>query len=348
MALLGEGVRVGESITVGGVQVSRPDLRLGRENREALQQLLDETDFSITIDHPTWLASAAARQPLYFAVTPWLEAETAADAHRLLTHIVNLVADSLSLLYGGEPRTVGYVVQMFERDQESHAVVVGVGGPPWPTSRLQQLAPDNVNVPVIDAEDLYQSLARRPRAALWTHLFTPIAGEHRWDVRVLRLTSLLEGIARETTQSGLALTLPDGTPLLGRDGQQATTGTLRGRLYHLVDRACRGTGVPDSMLIAAPNETLWSEAGVWADFRNVIAHDGRWLPAPAAAGLIRERDRSEAAAKAATQGGSLNEGLTRYADRLMAAAEVVLRHAVAGGFDPPPSQPASPKPRSIA
>ena len=119
------------------------------------------------------MVSAASRQPPYFAVTPWLEAETAADAHRLLTRIVNLVADSLSLLYGGELRTVGYVVQMSEGDQEPRAVVVGVGRPPWPTSQLQRLAPDNVKVPVIDAEDLYQSLARRPRAALWTSLFTP-------------------------------------------------------------------------------------------------------------------------------------------------------------------------------
>ena len=63
MALLGEGVYIFEPTTVGGVHVSRADVRLGQENREALQQLLDQTDFGITIDHPTWMASAAARRP---------------------------------------------------------------------------------------------------------------------------------------------------------------------------------------------------------------------------------------------------------------------------------------------
>jgi hypothetical protein len=335
MALLGEGVYLPQQRTIGGVEVTRPDLRLGRENREALQQVLDQIDFGTVIDHPTWMASAAARRPVYFALTPWLEADTAPDAHGLLNHIVTTVADALSLAYGGEPRTIGYVVQMEDPGQGPRAVIVAVGGPPWAASQLQRLAPDSVKVSVIDPEDLYQALARRPRVALWTHLFTPIAGEHRWDLRVLRLTSILEGIARETSPSDLVLALPDGTPLLARDGRPATTATLRGRLYHLVDQACRGVGVPDSMLIAAPDESLWSEAGVWADLRNVVAHDGRWLPAPAATGLTRERDRSEAAARTAAGGGSLDEGLIRYADRVMAAAELVLRHAAAGGFDSP-------------
>ena len=335
MALLGEGVYLPSQTTVGGVQVTRPDLRLGTENREALQQLLDQTAFGITIDHPTWMASTATRRPLYFAVTPWLEADTTPDAHRLLNHIVNTVADTLSLAYGGEPRTVGYVVQRAALGQEPRVVIVAVGGPPWMASQLPRLVPDTVTIPAMDPEDLYQSLARRPRVTLWTHFFTPIAGEHRWDLRVLRLTSLLEGIARETSPSDLALALPDGTPLLARDGRPASTGTLRGQLYHLVDQACRGVGVPGSVLIAAPDETLWSETGVWSDLRNVIAHDGRWLPAPAPTGLSRERDRSEVAAKAAARGGSLDEGLIRYADCLMAAGEVVLRHAAAGGFDSP-------------
>lgn len=111
-----------------------------------------------------------------------------------------------------KPRTIGYVVQMEDPGQGPRPVIVAVGGPPWAASQLQRLAPDSVKVSVIDPEDLYQALARRPHVALWTHLFTPIAGEHRWDLRGLRLTSVLEGMARETSPSNLALALPDGTP----------------------------------------------------------------------------------------------------------------------------------------
>ena len=207
------------------------------------------------------------------------------SAHGLLNHIVHMVVDTLSLAYGGEPRTIGYAMETADPGQAPRLHTTAVGGPPWPTSQLQRLAPDNVKVPVIGLEDLYQSMARRPRVALWARLFTPIAGEHRWDLRVLRLSSLLEGIAREVSPSTVTLVSSDGTRLLDHEGKPATTGDLRGRLYDIVDRACRGVGIPDSMLIAAPNETLWAEVGVWADLRNVIAHDGQWLPAPAPTGL---------------------------------------------------------------
>src|ERR1035441_3659532 len=148
MALLGEGVHVVESTTVGGVHVTRPDARVGRENREVLQQLLDQSDFAITIDHPTWMANAAARRPVYFLVTPWLEADSAAEAHSHLNHILSMIVDTLSLSYGGEPRTIGYVMEISDPGQTPRPVVVAVGGPPWPTSQLQRLAPGNAQVPV--------------------------------------------------------------------------------------------------------------------------------------------------------------------------------------------------------
>jgi hypothetical protein len=334
MALLGEGVHVVESTTVGGVDVTRPDARIGRENREVLQQLLDQSDFRITIDHPTWMANAATRRPVYFLVTPWLEADSAAEAHSHLNNILSMIVDTLSLSYGGEPRTIGYVMEIGDPGQTPRPVIVAVGGPPWPTSQLQRLAPADVQVPVSSVEDLYQSMAHRPRVALWARLFTPIAGEHRWDLRVLRLSSLLEGVAREVNPSIVTLAQTNGTALLDREGRTATTADFRGRLYQLVEAACRGVGIPNDTLIATPNETLWTEVGVWADLRNVVAHDGRWLPAPAPTGLPSPRDRSEAAAKLASQDGVLDEGLIRYSDCIMAATEVVLWHASAGGFDP--------------
>src|ERR1700733_2441109 len=129
------------------------------------------------------MASAAARRPVYFLVTPWLEADSAVTAHSLLNHIVHMVVDTLSLAYGGEPRTIGYVMETTDPGQAPRLHTTAVGGPPWPTSQLQRLAPDNVKLPVIGLEDLYQSMAHRPRVALWARLFTPIAGEHGISVR---------------------------------------------------------------------------------------------------------------------------------------------------------------------
>jgi len=333
MALLGEGIYLPETTTIGEVRITRPDLRIGQENLDTLQQLLDQANFGHTIDRPTWMASAATGRPLYFATTSWLEADTAPLAHILLTKTVYTLADVLSLAFGGEPRTIGYVLQMQMPSQEPRTISVAVGGPARSTSQLQRLKPDSVSLPTINIQELYDSLVERPRVALWAHLFAPIAGEQRWELRALRLTSLLEGIARETTPSNIKLTLPDGTPLTDRNNKPAKTDTLRGRLYHLVEQACLGMGIPERTVIATPHETLWSESGIWADLRNVIAHDGRWLAAPSWSALATERDRCEAAATLASLGGSLEEGLIRYADSLTAAAELVLRYASGGGFD---------------
>jgi hypothetical protein len=65
------------------------------------------------------MASAASRQPVYFALTPSLEAAIAPDAHGLLNHIVTDVADALSLACGGAPPTIGYLVIPYGSRRES-------------------------------------------------------------------------------------------------------------------------------------------------------------------------------------------------------------------------------------
>jgi hypothetical protein len=334
MALVGEGVRVPSSVLVGGVAVNIPTVNLGRDVPEWFADLLGEAGLVPTIDHPTWMAVTAPRRPVFFVVTPWLEAPDPAAATSQLHLIVATVLDVLALTHGGEPRTVGWVVDMAEPGQAPRRLAVGAGGPPRPISQLQRLRLDGAAVPELDPNQTYEAIARRPRAALWLRLFAPIAGEQRWDIRVLRLCSLLEGIASEVVPEGQALRTPNGTDLLGYDGQPATTALLRGELFTLARDACDAFAIPHATLVANSGNDLWAEAGIWADFRNVIAHDGHWLPAPAFTGLPNPRRRTEASARAAAHEGELEEGLIRYADVIMATTELVLRRSILGGFDP--------------
>jgi hypothetical protein len=333
MALMGEGVRVLEPATVGDIEVTSPKLHLGRENRDLLEGLLQEAGFPPLPDAPAWMASAATPRPVFFATTPWVPVASAGDAYGLLSERISTVLAALALANGGEPRTIASILEMHKPGEKPRLLAAGIGNPPHPISQLQRLAPDGVIIPTLDPEQVRLSFASRPRIALWTRLFAPIAGEGQWDLRVLRLCSLLEGIGNEVVKKKVPLMTADGTPLKDHGGLAAKTDKLRSLLYVLVHTSCSGLGIPESMFAASPGADLWSEVGVWTDFRNIVGHDGRWLPSPAFSGLVKDQARSEAAAQLAARGGNLDEGLVRYADCIMAATELVLRYAVAGGLD---------------
>jgi hypothetical protein len=333
MALLGEGVRIPCAVTVGGVEVNIPDVRLGRDVPDLFAALLADAQFIPTVDHVMWMTSSAPSRPVFFLTTPWLEGNHPVAATMLLDQILGTVLDTLALAYGGEPRTVGYVVETSNPGKDPRQLVLGVGGLSRPVSQLQRLAPDGSEVAPLDLDQTFQTLSRQPQVALWIRLFAPVAGEGRWDVRVLRLCSLLESIADNMLPAKQPVADQEGVQLLGYDGKLATTDTLRGQLYVLAKDACGALGLPEVTLVANPANSLWEEAGIWADIRNVVAHEGIWRPPPAPTSLPNPRRRVEVAATAAARGDLIDVGLLRYADCVMAATELILRHALMGTPD---------------
>ena len=256
-------------------------------------------------------------------------------ATQRLRQIGSTVLDTLALAYGGEPRTVGWVIEVVADGCEPRGLARSPGGPRRPSSQLDRLRLGGVAIPELNLERTREALDHLPRARLWVRTFVPIAGEGRWDVRILRLCSLLEGIAREVVPRDQRLQAADGTDLLTHDNKPATTKDLRGKLFFLAQAGCEALAIPEEALVVNPGSDLWTEAGVWADLRNVVGHDGHWRRAPAFTGLPRPRQRSEAAAASAAQGGELEDGLLRYADAVSAVAELILRQALLGAFDSP-------------
>ena len=71
--------------------------------------------------------------------------------------------------------------------------------------------------------------------------------------------------------------------------------------------------------------SLWDEVGIWSDIRNLVAHEGQWLPPALPSTLAGAQRRSAAALEVAGRGDGYDAGANRYADAVMAATEAVLR-----------------------
>src|SRR5689334_20749889 len=107
-------------------------------------------------------------------------------------------------------------------------VMVGAGS--VPETVLARLLPDSETLAPVDAQLAWTRAQLDPLIALWLSLYSGVAGEPRWDVKILRCCSLLEAIARERLPAESPVTDGAGKPLVGYGGAPATTGSLRGKL----------------------------------------------------------------------------------------------------------------------
>jgi hypothetical protein len=64
------------------------------------------------------------------------------------------------------------------------------------------------------------------------------------------------------------------------------------------------------------------------DIRNLVAHEGQWLPPLLPSTLKKEQQRSAAALELAGRGDGYDAGALRYADAVVAGTEAVLRSVV--------------------
>ena len=145
---------------------------------------------------------------------------------------------------------------------------------------------------------------------------------------MLRACSLLEAIGRERIDRDTAVVDTNGEALLEHDGRQAIARSLRGLLYVLVSEATETVLSSPRVLLAHDQQSLWEEVGVWADIRNMVGHEGLWLPPPFPSTLKSPQQRSAAALELAGRGDGYEGGAKRYCDALMAGTEVVLRSLV--------------------
>lgn len=200
-AYLLEGVRLDDEIRLHPMTVGPIALEhgyFGRDGRDIFNAALARAGFVTVIAPWTWGPQIAPRRRLALAVADILEVDDAASAVTLTNSIATRVADALALTHGGAPHVVAGVAEISE-DAGVHwrmlAVMVGSG--PWPGSALDKLATDAHPVSPLDVAALWQSFDASPRTGLWLSLHRGIAAEPRWDVRMFRVSSLLELIARE-------------------------------------------------------------------------------------------------------------------------------------------------------
>jgi hypothetical protein len=177
----------------------------------------------------------------------------------------------------------------------------------------------------VDPREIWVGAHSAPLVALWLSLYRGVSAEPQWDVRVLRACSLLEAIGRERIDRDTAVVDTDGRALLDHDGRQATARRLRGLLYVLVSQAAKTVLSSPRVLLAYDQRSLWEEVGVWADIRNMVGHEGQWLPPPFPSTLKDQQQRSAAALDLAGRGDGYEGGANRYCDAVMAGTEVVLR-----------------------
>jgi hypothetical protein len=111
-------------------------------------------------------------------------------------------------------------------------------------------------------------------------------------------------------------------------GKLATATKLRGMMYLLVRQALEVLELSLPVVLCHPSRMLWDEVGVWADVRNMVAHEGRWPPPAFPSALSGAQTRSAAALEVAGRGDGFDAGLERYAAAASAATEAVLRAAV--------------------
>jgi hypothetical protein len=328
-AALIEGLRLENPLPIGALVIAPVPLEggfAGRELRQTFNNLLAAHDFVSEFDRPSWAMQLATRRRLAFVATPPVEVEQVAPSSMEATRTLNRLVDALALTHGGAPRIFAAANEFSSDGGGSwRTLALMAGSGTHPGNILERLLPNGDLPAAIDPRDIWVRAEADPLVALWLSLYRGISAQSRWDVRVLRACSLLEAIGRERLDRDTAVIDESGETMLNHDGCQATTSQLRGLMYMLVRDAVDNILSSPHVLLTHDTRSLWDEAGVWADIRNMVAHEGQWLPPVLPSTLVGAQRRSAAALDLAGRGDGYDAGGRRYADAVMASTETVLR-----------------------
>lgn len=328
-ASLIEGLRLEGPLSVGALRfepVPHEGGFAGRELRQTFNDLLAARGFVSDFDRPSWAMQLAPRRQLAFVATPPVEVDqvvpASMEASRELRRLVNVLA----LTHGGAPQIFAAANELSTDGGKSwRALALMVGSGVYPGSVLERLLPDGELLTAVDPRDIWLRAKSSPLIALWLSLFRGISAETRWDVQVLRACSLLDAIGRERVDRTTEVVDENGKVLLDHGGRPATTRHLRGSTYVLVRDAVGAILSSPRVLLAHDARSLWDEIGIWVDIRNMVAHEGQWLP-PAFPSTLEDSQRRSAAALKRVDGGSdYGAGAKRYSETVLAAAETVIR-----------------------
>lgn len=327
-----EGVRVPDPLIVADVAIIPfPSVAVTRYLAQLLEHPLQELGFATDFNGPALIASGSASRPVVGLV---MEAETTnvGEVLDLFRTLGDQIRTALVFVYGGEARLLAQVVETSDDGGISwRPLSFANGGPGSIRSELAALAPDGWSPPTPSLAEAMDSFRRRPLVGLWCTLFSSAVGEPRWDVRILRLWSVLETIAKRAIPKGSPVVDANGTQLTTHDGMTPKAKDARGAVYLLLQRTRELLPVPDEIALCHPDHELWDEVDVWLTIRNGVAHDGTW-PSPNSkpASVARVAVSID---RAAREGGTVDEGLDRYARHLKAWVEAVLAAAALGHLD---------------
>lgn len=332
-AALIEGLRLDEPTHVAGVLVSPVPHEggfAGRELRETFNALLADHGFVSEFERPQWGVQLAPRRRLCFVSAPPLEVPDLVEASGVASARLAQLVDALALTHGGAPTIFAEVHEQSQDGVRWEPFALMVGGGVWPGTHLERLLASTEALPSLEPADAWRGAMADPLVGLWLSLHRGLAGERRWDVKILRCCTLLEAIARESSSGTSPLVDEQGRSLLGTSGQLVSPTSLRGRLFVLVREALSRLGLADRFLRCHEMRTLWEEVGVWADVRNMVAHEGLWKPPPLPTDMEGHQGRTAEAFELAGRGDGLESGWQRYTNAVSAATEVVLRARIVG------------------
>lgn len=328
-AALIEGLRLEESLSVGALvfePVPHEAGFAGRELRRTFNDLLAARGFVSEFDRPMWAVQLAPRRRLAFVATPPVEVDEIAPASMEATRELRRLVNVLALTHGGAPQIFAAANEVSSDGGKSwRPLALMAGSGVYPGNVLERLLPDGELLTAVDPRDIWLHAKSSPLIALWLSLYRGISAENRWDVRVLRACSLLEAIGRERVDRSTGVVDEAGNALFDHGGKQATTRQLRGLTYVLVRDGVEAVLSSPRVLLTRDTQSLWDEVGIWVDIRNMVAHEGQWLPPALASTLEDSQRRSAAALKLAGRSDGYDSGGRRYNDTVMAATEVVLR-----------------------
>jgi hypothetical protein len=331
-AALIEGLRLDEPTRVAGLvlaPVPHEGGFAGRELRETFNALLADSRFVSEFGRPAWGAQLGPRRRLCFVATPPIEAPDIASASAHASAVLRKLVDAFALTHGGAPLIFAAVHEQSADGVEWDPFVFMVGDGTWPGTVVERLLPSGEHVTPLEPVEVWTGAMSDPLFALWLSLHRGLAAEPRWDVKILRCSSLLEAIARESLPATSSVVDASSAPLLDHGGQPASATALRGRMYLLVADAVAQLASSDRVLLCHESRTLWDEVGVWADVRNMVAHEGLWKPPPLTTDLEPAQRRSADAFLLVGGEDGLERGWIRYTDAVSAGTELVLRAAAA-------------------
>jgi hypothetical protein len=321
-AALIEGLRLDGPLEVGALVFAPVPIEsgfAGHELRQVFNDLLAEHGFVSVFERPGWAMQLATRRRLAFVTTPPVEVDRVAHASIQATEELGRVIDALALTHGGAPRLFA-AANEFSSDGggswRTLALLAGSGI--YPGTVLERLLPDGDSLAGVDPREIWTTAKSSPLVSLWLSLYRGLAGARRWDVRILRACSLLEAIGRERLDRNTVILDESGDALLDNGGGPATTGQLRGMLYALVSSTIGEVVSSPRVFLTGDKRTLWEEVSVWADIRNLVAHEGQWLPPPFNSTLAGPQRRSAAAVETAGLGDGFEAGARRYTDAVLA------------------------------